>query len=307
MSDRAQLRSETLVFGEVLFDRFADGSRVLGGAPFNVAWHLQGFGGRPLFVSAVGADEPGREVLDRMGAWGMRTDGLQVDGDHPTGRVTASIVDGEPVFDIDADQAYDHVSQTQAITALGDTEVGLLYHGTLALREARSAETLDGIRRAAGAPTFVDLNLRAPWWTPERVDSCLDSATWLKLNRDELATVTGRIAESAEACEDSALSLARERGLDALIVTMGEHGSLMVRDGCAWKSDSATLDPREVVDTVGAGDAFSAVACIGLVGGWESGEILRRGDAFAAELCRVRGATLQDRSLYDWHLGQWGS
>ena len=53
---------QPVVFGEVLFDIFPDGSRVLGGAPFNVAWHLQAFGCAPLFVSRIGEDENGEQV-----------------------------------------------------------------------------------------------------------------------------------------------------------------------------------------------------------------------------------------------------
>ena len=85
--------SRPVIFGEVLFDHFPDGSRVLGGAPFNVAWHLRGFGANPLVISAVGGDSEGREVLERMTSWDLATDGIQTDEEHPTGRVTASIVD----------------------------------------------------------------------------------------------------------------------------------------------------------------------------------------------------------------------
>ena len=49
------------IFGEVLYDHFPDGQRVLGGAPFNVAWHLQAFGQAPRFVSRVGHDAEGRQ------------------------------------------------------------------------------------------------------------------------------------------------------------------------------------------------------------------------------------------------------
>ena len=69
-------RNRPIIFGEVLFDCFPDGSRVLGGAPFNVAWHLQAFGAEPLFVSRVGNDPMGRKIRDAMLQWGMDTSGL---------------------------------------------------------------------------------------------------------------------------------------------------------------------------------------------------------------------------------------
>ncbi|MGD8280337.1 MAG: PfkB family carbohydrate kinase [Gemmatimonadota bacterium] len=305
MSHTEQSSPEPLVFGEVLFDHFSDGSRVLGGAPFNVAWHLQGFGRGPLFVSAVGKDEAGREVAERMRGWGMRTEGLQIDSGGPTGRVTAKIVDGEPAFEIEDDQAYDHVRRDEAVKCLEGRSFGPIYHGTLALRHAPSRGALEGVRQASDAPTFVDLNLRRPWWTQGLIDTCLDGARWVKLNRDELTTVTGQPVDSVAACRERAATLAEARDLEAVIVTMGSDGSLMARDGRSWVSEPRRLDPAEVVDTVGAGDAFSAVACIGLVESWDPDRILARGDAFAMELCRVRGATTPDRALYERHLERW--
>jgi fructokinase len=305
MADADDHPAAPLIFGEVLFDHFPDGSRVLGGAPFNVAWHLQGFGLAPFFVSAVGADETGRDVLDRMKDWGMRTDGVQVDASHPTGRVTAHIVEGEPAFEIGSEQAYDYIQSDAALDSLGSDDVELIYHGSLALRETASRKAVAVLQRATGAPTFVDLNLREPWWTEALVKSCLDGATWLKLNRDELGTVTGARYETVEACEEAGGALARQCDLDAVIVTLGGEGSLLIRGGASWSEESVGLEPDEVVDTVGAGDAFSAIACIGMIRGWGPGEILRRGNAFAGEICRIRGATTADRSIYDRQLEGW--
>ncbi len=85
-----------VIFGEVLFDRFPDGNSVLGGAPFNVAWHLQAFGARPLLISSVGDDELGAEIRQTMQDWGMDDSGLQTDAAHPTGTVEVSFNAGEP-------------------------------------------------------------------------------------------------------------------------------------------------------------------------------------------------------------------
>ena len=102
-------RSGPVLFGEVLFDRFPSGDVVLGGAPFNVAWHLQAFGLAPLFLSRVGDDDLGREVLSAMRSWGMETFGVQVDSEHPTGAVEVRIADDEPSYEILPEQAYDYI------------------------------------------------------------------------------------------------------------------------------------------------------------------------------------------------------
>jgi len=105
---RAQ-EQRPVMFGEVLFDMFPDGSVVLGGAPFNVAWHLQAFGLSPLLISRVGADALGRQVSAAMQEWGMDRSGLQLDSAHPTGTVSISFSDGEPKFDIVPNRAFDYI------------------------------------------------------------------------------------------------------------------------------------------------------------------------------------------------------
>jgi fructokinase len=297
-----------VVFGEVLFDHFADGSRVLGGAPFNVAWHLQGFGLEPILVTAVGADAPGEEALERMRRWGMRTDGVQIDSLHPTGRVAARIVGGEPTYEIGVEQAWDFIDPVQAGAAVASRAVPLVYHGTLALRRDRTWSALDRVKQASEAPTFVDLNLRAPWWTLDRLRWCLSTATWLKLSREELSTVTGAPLEELTdeaTCFRLAREVARRYDVATVLVTRGADGSLLVAAERMASSAERTLRPSEVVDTVGAGDGFSAVACVGLLERWSGQEILRRGNAFAADLCAVRGATTDDRALYERHRERW--
>ncbi len=298
--------STPLVFGEVLFDHFVDGSRVLGGAPFNVAWHLRGLGSAPLVVSAVGADDAGQEALDRMSQWGMDTRAVQVDPLHPTGRVTATLVDGEPTFEIGSEQAYDYIDGPAAVAALNGATASILYHGTLALRSDRSWEAARTLRASTGAPTFVDLNLRDPWWTPERLRWCLNTASWLKLNETELAEVAGTLGTDRDACVEGALRLIRTHGLEGVFVTRGSRGALAAAGEQLFEAEAVTVPSDELVDTVGAGDAFSAVACTGILLGWSLETVLHRGAAFAADICRIRGALTQDRHLYDRHRQAWG-
>src|ERR1043165_1777468 len=101
-----------LVFGEVLFDEFPDGSTRLGGAPLNVAWHLRGFGLDPLIVTRIGEDALGGLALERMRAAMIDTRGVQVDETRPTGRASVLQADGEgPEFEIPGEQAYDFIDR----------------------------------------------------------------------------------------------------------------------------------------------------------------------------------------------------
>lgn len=134
-----------IIFGEVLYDCFPDGSRVLGGAPFNVAWHCQAFGLQPLFLSRVGNDALGKKVITAMQDWGMNTEGLQIDSEHATGQVDVSFKNNEPSYDIVENSAWDFIDN-QLIPELD--KHSMLYHGSLALRNSATAQSLEVIKQS---------------------------------------------------------------------------------------------------------------------------------------------------------------
>lgn len=294
-SEQGQATARPVIFGEVLFDHFPDGSRVLGGAPFNVAWHLQGFGLKPLLISRVGDDDEGSAVRSAMQQWGMDTSGLQQDHEHPTGAVQVSLHEGQPSFDIVPDQAYDFIQADTALSALSQQRASVLYCGTLAARQPVSRQALACLIEALQAPLFADINLRAPWWRTTQVHETLQRARWVKLNDDELASITGCAVADIE-LPAQAERLRREAGLAMLVVTLGAEGAWIISDNGSIQGRPPGNDAP--VDTVGAGDAFSAVCIYGLLHGWSDGQILQHALSFAARICGQRGATAADPQLY---------
>ena len=287
-----------VVFGEVLFDHFPDGSVVLGGAPFNVACHLQAFGLSPLFISRVGDDPLGRRIRAAMLQRGMDCSGLQLDSAHPTGSVEVRFVDGEPHYDIVAERAYDFI-EYEALPPL--PEDGLYYHGSLALRNPASRATLRRIKQGKTDGWFVDVNLRAPWWSPQDLADFLVGARWIKLNQDELY----QIAPPADAVEQAAARLLGSVPAQLLVVTRGAAGA------SAFAADGSRFDvqPQQgvaVVDSVGAGDAFSSVLLLGQARGWGVEDSLARAQAFASAIVGIRGATVSDAGFYRSFLSAWG-
>lgn len=291
-----------IIVGEVLFDCFPDGSSVLGGAPFNVAWHLHGFGLSPLMVSAVGDDEHGAAVRNIMQSWGMRMDGLQINQGCPTGQVVVSIENGEPSYDIRENQAYDNIDSEQIISHLNDNSFALMYHGTLLKRTEHSKKLIHALQRHTAVPVFVDVNLRPPWWTSEDLQVSLNDANWVKLNNYELFIAMNQQDEPEENLPALAKDLCDRFNLELLIVTLGEAGAFCVTQGDVIQGEPVTA---QVVDTVGAGDAFSSVMIMGLIQDWPIGVSLRRALQFAARICEQRGATSTDLSLYKEYLSQW--
>jgi len=294
------MSNRPIVFGEALLDVFPDGTEVLGGAPFNVAWHLHGFGLRPLMISRVGNDPRGRTVLSKMTDWGMDTSGIQIDTDHPTGIVEVSLNKGEPDFDIVPERAYDFIQWGPIDDLLRSNRGALLYHGTLIGRSPASEQSLYRMIRETKAPVFLDVNLRKRCWERSRVKGMLQSATWIKLNEAELMELQSGIEPEAEAVK--AMLIAYHS--DSVIVTRGERGATLyaLDDGPISERPPAS---EEIVDTVGAGDAFSAVMILGLLSSWNPHRALACAVSFAAAVCRIRGAIVDDPALYEGFNKKW--
>jgi len=286
-----------IIFGEVLFDRFPDGSVVLGGAPFNVAWNLQALGLAPVLVSRVGRDDLGEGILAAMEEWGLDRRGIQRDALHATGTVEVSVLDGEPTFDIAADRAYDFIDAAEIPPG---ASTGPLYHGSLALRTAASRLALARLRERVSGPVLMDVNLRDPWWSGTFVNLLMDAATWVKLNHDELAALVPEETDLKRRAEH----LLGRGGMQGLVVTRGAAGSLLRGRG-GLSLEPAPTTASQVVDTVGAGDAFSSVVLLGLVRNWPWPVILDRAQSFAAAVVGLRGATSRDPSFYESFLADW--
>ncbi|GIT97901.1 carbohydrate kinase [Sulfurovum sp. TSL1] len=286
MSDPTKL----LIFGEVLFDCFPTGERILGGAPFNVAWHLQAFGDTPRLISRVGDDALGKKILSTMETWGLSLSGIQIDPIHQTGRVDVKFVHDEPHYTITPDSAYDFID---AHTIDREFDSGILYHGTLGLRNEVSRNALSGLTQDSGLSIFLDVNLRTPWWKKEEVYQWIKKAHWVKLNEEELRLLDFTSSDIDKAMAD----LQMKFGIEQLILTRGKEGATVrTRDGQLYHKTPESVE--HITDTVGAGDAFSAMYIHGLMSGWSIPDTLSIAQRFAGKVLGLRGATTTDRAFY---------
>lgn len=287
------LNQPPLIFGEVLFDCFPDDSQVLGGAPFNVAWHLQGFGLQPYFISRVGKDSDGDKILQLMQRWDMQKGGVQRDAKHPTGRVEIKMDGKQHTFEILPEQAYDYIE----LDTMPHSPFGLLYFGSLIQRSSQSRDSLQRLQERS-IPCFVDINLRQGCWTPDIVVESVKQARWLKINDEELEWLRDDLGITGDFRGQLAMNLREKYALDMLIVTCGAEGAFLINQ----QQQVFTVAPQtdiEIIDTVGAGDAFAAVTIMGILQGWQAVDILQRAQAFASQVCQIKGATTLDKSLYD--------
>jgi len=291
------IQKQVLVTGEILFDIFPQ-ERVLGGAPFNFAYHLTRFGLPVIFCSRVGDDPPGREILERLAAEGISREGIQVEKGGTTGRVQVELrKEGDHSFTIMEDVAYDHIQLDPILQAGFIENSRLIYVGTLIQRTVEGFSTVQGVlaRRPENCRVFYDLNLRQHFYTREVVRKTLEQTDILKCNREEMETLQ-RLFFRKDPDLGMPERLMEGFGLEMVAVTDGEQPAFLYTRKQKFRSDPIPSD--DIVDTVGGGDAFSAVMAYGLFRGWEPGHILREAVQFAGRICRNRGAIPDSRAVY---------
>jgi fructokinase len=302
----------TVVFGEALVDDFAT-EQIVGGAPFNVARHLAAFMAPQLMITRVGADRNGETIRAEFERFAMSQAGLQVDAIEETGRVIVERGAKGHRFVIVPNQAYDYIAREEALAAVGTVDAGALYFGTLAQRGERSRGTLKALLAATNATRYLDLNLRDGQVDERIVSDALHAADIAKLNEDELQTLFGWYFQlgpndpplAAMETRSACAALLRMFGLQALIVTLGHRGSVYFGAGGVTIDTRDTPSPAFVIDTVGAGDAFSAIFLLGRARGWPPDLTLERANEFAGAVCAIPGAVPRDLGFYDKWMTRW--
>lgn len=299
-------RSGTTValFGEVLADVFPDRS-VLGGAPFNVSRHLKAFGLNPVLITRTGNDVLRIKLLEAMADWGMETMGVQCDQNYPTGQVKVHFEGASHRFEILPEQAYDHIHATVARMVALSIHPELIYFGTLAQRQAASRRALKMVLGSVHAPAFFDVNLRAPWYAAQVLRRSLRQADTVKLNNEEMATLAEMFALPGDTLAGHARAFMQMFDIGQVLVTCGAEGAWLVERDGEMVHAKAQQRMVDVVDTVGAGDGFSAVFILGQLNQWPVAQTLSRAHEFAAAICTLRGAIPKHSDFYEPFLSAW--
>lgn len=274
--------------GEVLWDLLPSGKKI-GGAPTNFAYHAHALGAEAAVISRVGRDDLGREMTDRIRELGLPVTEVQWDESAPTGTVSVSISrDGIPEYIIHENTAWDRLAATDSALA-SVRDVNALCFGSLAQRDAVAR---DAIRRLmAEVPNHslrvFDINLRQHFYSRDVIESSLRLANILKLNEDELPIVAG-LFQIPGSIREQIQWLANTWDLRVVVLTLGANGSLIFQEG-----DWSEMGPArvQVVDTVGAGDAFTAAMVMGLLHGGKLPAVHAFASEVAGFVCSRDGAT----------------
>lgn len=276
-----------VAIGEVLWDIFPDEKKV-GGAPGNFAYHCRKLDTEGFMISRVGNDELGHELLDFYRSHSLPVDHIVVDDTYPTGAVDVTLsAGGHPSYVFRDNVAWDHMLADEKSLALIRSADAICY-GTLASRNLESF--LENKKMILAAPEnairIFDVNLRAPHYQKEIVLQLVELAHILKLNDDEIRIICRMLEFEQTDLEKQATWLREKFGLRMLILTCGENGSMLITEN---EKSVYRSSPVQVVDTVGAGDCFSAAALVGYLQGDSLEQINRFAADRAAYVCTQQG------------------
>ena len=270
--------------GEILWDMLPSG-KALGGAPANFAYHAMRLGEEGWAVSAVGDDALGREILDIVASKKLKN--LIAISDKPTGTVEVELDSrGVPSYNIMEDVAWDNIPFTPEMEGLAKRADAVCY-GSLVQRMKSRESVLRFVRamRPEALKVF-DINLRQHYYDREILEESLKLADILKINDEEIRIVAGMLGlgdDDAAACR----SLIADYGLKLVILTRGAEGSEVVT---ADEVIPQAVGHVDVVDTVGAGDAFTAAFVVAYLRGDPLADAQRLATETASYVCSRKGA-----------------
>jgi fructokinase len=273
-----------LCFGEVLWDAFGDVKKA-GGAPMNVAWHLKQQNADVQFASSVGDDISGDELVEFLQQHNLYSDLIQQDTQYPTCEVTVQLDEhGHANYIIPEPVSWDNILTTPELINAGKNAAAIVF-GSLACRGSVTRGTLFDVLDETSALTILDVNLRAPHYELDTIHTLAAKAKVIKMNEEEANLLIG---SSRGSLEDRIIEFQRTFHTQTVCVTRGENGAIL------WYNDKFYEHggfKANVVDTVGAGDAFLATLVGGLLNETAPQQLLERACAVGAYVTAQRGAT----------------
>src|SRR6202795_236640 len=306
------MNSNVIGVGEVLWDLLLTGPQ-LGGAPANFAYHAHALGAQAQVITRVGKDDHGREIIRRFHEMGLPETGVQVDETAPTGTARVELSgDGLAHFTIQENVAWDFIAVTDEAVAVARRADAICF-GSLAQRCEVSRNTIQYLVAATppDALRVFDINLRQQFYSRDVIEQSLQLASVLKLNDDELPRLADMFSLTGST-KDQIGQLAHTFGLRVVALTRGANGSLLYQEikelgelcggGARPRTDGAKprhharwsdcpSRPVKVVDTVGAGDSFTAAMVLGLLRKMDLDEINTIANEVARYVCSQPGAT----------------
>ena len=271
-----------LSFGELLWDIFPD-KKILGGAPANFVFHARQFGSDATLFTALGNDKQGLDLEKTAAKAGIIMQSSRVS--HPTG--TAEIIlnnEQVPTYKLNDTCACAHIPLTNNLKIFA-TKADLIVFGTIAQRNFESRNTIKKALKLSkpSSKILFDINLRLNFYTKEIIEESLSAANYLKLNDEEESVLQNLFNKNIE-------QIISDFNLELAILTLGPKGSKIITSNSMSECPAAKC---KIVDTVGAGDSFTAFFIINYLKGMSISESQKKASKVAAYVCAHNGVTVQ--------------
>lgn len=287
-----------LVFGELLYDIY-ENNAIIGGAPFNYSIQLSRLianDGVLKFITSIGNDDFGHNATDFISKENIDSSLIQISKKYNTGKAIVFLDENKvPDYTIEENVAWDNIEYSDNISnILKNTNYDLFYFNILSQRNDTSYKTIKKIYSNINAKYKVcDVTFRKNYYTKEKIKEAFEFINILKINDDELLTIKELFYPTLENNNKLLLkTIQKDFDIEYIFLTLGAQGSAVMHNG---EYIINPINKVEVVDTVGAGDAFCAALSYAILKGLKLEDIIKFASNVSEEVVQLKGGT----ALYD--------
>lgn len=279
------MKKSVIAIGEILWDVFPEGKKA-GGSSMNVALNLHKQNINSHFISAIGNDANGWELIDFLSSKGYPTNLIQTQPTLPTSTVEVKLDEQhQATYTIVEPVAWDAITLTDELTE-AVKEADALVYCSLTCRNEKSKNTILTLLKHAKIKIF-DINLRPPFYNMETLKTLLAEANILKVNEHELIYLKNELILTGNTDEQLLKQISQRFNIDMICLTVGEKGAYVLQNGRLYHHKGY---PVKVADTVGAGDSFLATFISSYLNGYPIDTVLDRACKVGAFVASQHGA-----------------
>lgn len=265
-----------------------------GGAPLNFIYHINKLTGKATFISRVGADTDGKDIVEFLEKSELPISYIQTDKKHDTGAALANLDENKiPHWEIPSGRAYDFIEVPTDKEKIVQNS-SCFYFGSLAQRMEKSRKTIQSFFDK-NMKYFFDINIRQNYYTKDILETSLQATDVLKVNDGELKLLHDLFIPGKFDLNKTAYEIITKFDIELAAITMGGKGAWIFTEK---EFDFYNAKVNNIVDTTGAGDAYSAILCMGYLNKMKPDKINRLASDFASEIIKIQGAIPNDDSIY---------
>ncbi len=277
------MSKKVLCFGEALWDNFPE-YKEIGGAPLNVAFHLKKLEIDTQFITRLGRDEMGIQILEFIDKLGFDNSLIQIDKNFKTGEVNISLDKSKSAnYIIKYPCAWDKIEMSDDYIKIVENSDFFVF-GSLISRDEISKGTLLKLISHANFKIF-DVNVREPYYDFELISFLMQESNMIKFNEEEIERISKDLGIASNSIENKMLEISKITNTEFICLTLGDNGVIFYDSKFHYQDAIKT----KVLNTVGAGDSFLAMVIEGMVSNISVKLFLKRAVNLSAYVCSKNG------------------